>query len=155
MTKELQEWDCNGDVSYEYYKTEGNCTSEYIDNILKEILSDYPEYYIYLGITHNPCGRWTLDYTKMLPPAFQKNNLLVVESTALFEDAHREHFEKMFVVCCYNSEAKIRAAEKLAIKIANSNRITNKTKGSNGYLKKNALFYFLYVCISRQIPLMS
>lgn len=152
MAKEIQEWQCDGEVSYEYFKSEGFCTTEHIEKALRQILLDYPEFNIYIGITHNPCGRWTLNYNKTLPPAFRRNETVVEGYASLTEAAHKDEYDKMFVICYYDNEAKIRKTEEISITIAkeiDSERVDNITKGQNGYLAEDAAFYFLYVCISK------
>lgn len=158
MAKTNSEWLCDGDVSYEYLKEIGVCTSEYIEKVIRLIMARFPNHYLYIGITHNPCGRWALNYSKELHPVYQRNEALNVTGVLLTERAHKDDYEKMFVICVRMKEPLIRMTEIETITIAKSisaDRIINSTKGGNGLLQENAPFYFLYVCISETKPINS
>jgi len=149
---------CRETVSFEYFNENRPCSPEIVAEALRKIYEDYSDYYVYLGITENPCGRFSGNYmVNALPFDIRLEvPISLYDAIMLDERSHSEDYEKMFVICYAENEKDIRDMEAKAIKSGegiDSDRTLNLTLGRNGNVKPGRNFYFLYACITLTIPL--
>ena len=149
--------ECNAKVSGRFFSGVGNsCTPENLTTLINRLMKELPDDYVYVGVTHHPCGRFSgKDGTTPLPNHFRFIKEYYTEDALITERLHNEDYDMMYLICYTDNKARAFFYETSAIKIARSidnARVLNGTAGGNGNMPESD-YYWVYICTTKTKPL--